>query len=730
MKNLILTLYIIVAAALGVTAQSKLDAYTRLYLLNSDVEAKAAADEPALRPVFPTAGEVGGQAAVRVIVKLEEGCADDPDLSGCGATVEARIGDMLIVTVPVGDIERLCSVEAVKSVSVERPIRLKNSNTRTETRQSSVNETVDLDGNYLTGQGVIVGMIDTGIDYNHLNFLDADGNSRVGYAIKGTTEYTDSALIAVLTTDNTAYDHGTHTTGTVAGSYTDNGLQGMAPDASLALCGMNDTFTDATILLACKGIIDYADSVGKPVVINMSIGTNDGPHDGSDALCTGMDALCKEGVVMVVAAGNEGDMQIYIGKEFTEADTCLSTIIYDIDYRGNYYYNIVQAFSFNNRLPRARFFVISKSTNEILFTTDTITTSADSATWTLSGESNYSDFKEYYTTYSGYAPDITVTASYADDKSYLDILVLGRALTQNSYYVGMELIGGQPGDTIHIWGADAYTELISNGCEGFTDGDASKSINSMACGDNMISAGSYNAVNRYTSINGYTYSYSTYPVGYVSSFSSYGVDMRGISRPDVCAPGIAVLSSFNSYYSTGNATSSIVDQVTYGGRTYTWGTSAGTSMSTAVVSGIIATWLQYKPTLTGSEVREVIQNSSVVDSYVEAGDAVQWGSGKIDAYAGLEYLMSAGVNDVEVAQDNVLIYPNPSDGRFKVYAQGETGTVRLNVYSVAGALVHASTFDASAGSADVDIAGSLAPGVYVVQVSGEKVNYSTRMIIR
>lgn len=717
---------LIAACAIGQGyAQGKLDAHTQAFLLNRETCRTAEVATP--RSVFPAIIDEGGREMARVIVTLEEGCPVPDDLAMSGAEIEARIGDMLIIKAPVDSLERLTEVEGVRKVSIERPIRLKNSNTRSETRQSEVNEATDNDGNYLTGKGVVVGMVDTGIDYNHLNFMDSDGNSRVKYAINGTTEYTDSASIAALTTDNTSYYHGSHTTGTVAGGYTGNGLQGMAPEADLALCGMNDTFTDATVLLACKGIIDFADSVGEPAVINMSIGSSDGPHDGSDALCAGLDALCKEGVVMVVAAGNEGDMQIYVGKEFTDTDTCMSTIVYDIDYKGNYYYNNVQVFSFDNTLPKAQFFVVSAKTNEILFSTDTIALTESESSWALSSQSDYSLFKTYYITYSGYAPDITVTADFSDDKSYLDIIVVGRTSSSSSYYVGLTLIG-ESGRTIHMWGADAYTEFISNGNDSFTDGDSSKSFSSMACGDYPISVGSYNAVNKYTAINGNTYSYSAYPTGYVSSFSSYGVDMRGIARPDVCAPGIAVLSSYNSYGSS--TTSSLVSQVDYNDRTYSWGTCAGTSMATAVVSGIVATWLQYRPTLTGPDVREVLQNTSVVDSYVEEGDSVQWGSGKVDAYAGLEYLMTSGVNDVEVSQDNVLIYPNPCDGSFKVYTQGAYDGARLDVYSLSGMLVHSSRVQASEAAVDVDLSGTLAKGIYLVRITSDKISHCSRLIVK
>ena len=733
-KEIISVVAIVCVCATSV-AQKRLDAHSSQFLnhlraIENEDAVETQIDSVQKRTIFPrTMVRDDGVEIVRAIVTLSDD-ASQTDLSEMGVQIEGEVGDRLIVSLPVDSLQKLSQAECLKTVRVERRAKLRNSATRSESRVDEVNECVDVDGNYLTGQGVVIGMIDTGIDYNHVNFIDADGNSRVKYAISGSTEYTTTSEIADLTTDTKSYDHGTHTTGTAAGSYSDNDYQGMAPDAELALCGMNDDFSDAQILLACNGIINYAKDAGKPVVINMSIGLNDGPHDGSDDLCKAMDELCSDGVIMVVAAGNEGDMQIYLGKEFAEGDTVVSTLINDVDYKGNYYYNEIEAYTYGiGRLPRIQMFVASKSTNEKLMVTDTISLTEDEQEWLLSEQDCYSDFTTYYSTYSGESPEISITSSYGDDNCCLDIVVIGQSKSSNRYYVGFTLIG-QAGDAVHVWGADSYAEFISNGSSEFTAGDASKSINSMACGDNVLSVGCYTIANSYKTLSGQTYTYSGYKIGYITDFSSYGIDMRGISRPDVCAPGMALNSSYNSYSSSNSKSSDVVAQTTYGDRTYYWGNLAGTSMSTPVVSGIIATWLQYNPLLSAAEIREVLEATSVVDSYVEAGDSVQWGAGKVDAYAGLQYLMSAGVNDIELSQNNVLVYPNPNHGTFRVYTQGEADGAMLRVYSMTGQLVYSSKISADVEAVDVDITGQITTGVYILQIVGKSVSHTARLIIK
>ena len=77
----------------------------------------------------------------------------------------------------------------------------------------------------------------------------------------------------------------------------------------------------------------------------------------------------------------------------------------------------------------------------------------------------------------------------------------------------------------------------------------------------------------------------------------------------------------------------------------------------------------------------------------------------------------------------VLVGPNPTDGQFKVYAQGED-EVTLSIYSMGGAQVFAKRYVTDNGSIDVDLEGSLSAGIYVLQVRGNKCNYSGKLIVK
>lgn len=155
-----------------VMAQSKLDAYTKMYLANRQKNVT-------LREgMFPKSEKIGGQETILTIVTLNDRNVL-PDLQDVDGTIETQIGDMLIVRVPIDNIEKMSEADEIKLVQVERLYKQLNSNSRILTNQNKVNEATDASGNQLTGKGVLVGVIDGGFEFNHINFKDADGNSRV-----------------------------------------------------------------------------------------------------------------------------------------------------------------------------------------------------------------------------------------------------------------------------------------------------------------------------------------------------------------------------------------------------------------------------------------------------------------------------------------------------------------------------------------------------------------------
>ncbi len=195
----------------------------------------------------------------------------------------------------------------------------------------------------LDGSGVVVGIIDTGLDVAHRDFRDQNGKSRIAWLLRrepprgkhpelearyGCTDpaqapcavYDAADLDAAIASGTAPADlsgHGTHVAGIAAGnggsSTNPNPTYiGVAPKATLVVAAPStEGFSDPDILNAARFIYDRADELGMPVVVNASLGSEFGPHDGTSELERGLAAMVGEdqpGHALVVAAGNEATL--------------------------------------------------------------------------------------------------------------------------------------------------------------------------------------------------------------------------------------------------------------------------------------------------------------------------------------------------------------------------------------------------------------------------------------
>jgi len=206
----------------------------------------------------------------------------------------------------------------------------------------------------LTGQGAIVGIVDSGVDLSHPDLRHADGSTRVKRLLDFSTpprgirpdledDYgcTQSASCSVLThveldalladTDPSndptdSFGHGTHVASLAVGNGTaDSRFVGIAPEADLIVARVTRSGSggvlDADVLRAVSFIFAEAAKLGQPAVVNLSLGSDFGPHDGSSAL---EEALAKlvgpnfPGRSIVVAAGNSGGLYSGVTKLYPE----------------------------------------------------------------------------------------------------------------------------------------------------------------------------------------------------------------------------------------------------------------------------------------------------------------------------------------------------------------------------------------------------------------------------
>ncbi len=258
----------------------------------------------------------------------------------------------MIVTgkIPVGRIAAVRNQSFVVSMKAARELF---SHLDKTTEDTKAKPTLLPSGNKTNGgAGVIVGVIDYGCDFAHENFRNDNGTSRLlflwdqnGVADSNSPhgygrEYDQATINHALQTQNPyqtlRYDpsdyedpddpgaHGTHVTDIAAGNGRGTLVPGMAPKASLIFVNLSHqrdpvgtavvgkTFGDSvTLLEAANYIFDKAGDT--PCVINISLGTNGGPHDGTTLVEEGFDALlaAKPNRAIVLAAGNAFDDGIH-----------------------------------------------------------------------------------------------------------------------------------------------------------------------------------------------------------------------------------------------------------------------------------------------------------------------------------------------------------------------------------------------------------------------------------
>ena len=215
--------------------------------------------------------------------------------------------------------------------------------------------------------------------------------------------------------------------------------------------------------------------------------------------------------------------------------------------------------------------------------------------------------------------------------------------------MGLQYVSA-PGSRLNGW-SDSYTRMSNFGLPGFTMGDCSMTISDLATGDSSISVGSYTSRSFAPVLSGHNTAVAGGTVGDISSFSSFGPDMRHVSRPEIVAPGQCVVSSYSRYDSTMAVNNNWLTAIAQaGGVSYPYGVDVGTSMSAPLVSGAIALMLQADARLGVDQVKRILQHTARRDHWVTGGDPERWGWGKLDVTAALRY-MAAGLLPGDVNGD-------------------------------------------------------------------------------
>lgn len=673
-----------------------------------------------------------------MLVSLTPGASAE-DLCENGIDVKKCRAGLAIVRIPVEEISSLDSNKYIRCASLPRRLRVTLDRARSasginEVHLGSIGNT-DLvnGGGSFTGKGVLTALYDGGVDPNHLAFRSMETNEsrikRLWHVISpdNYTEHDDSE-IEHFTTDNKYSWHGTHTAAIMSGGYKGNGLWcpegastivsgpipyfGAAPDAEIAVaCG---ELSEDAIIEGLEHILDYARESGRKPVINLSLGMNGGPLDSSDFLPAYLNEIGREEAIVIVSAGNEGNIPISITHTFQNSEDELITFFPPEDFSsGQSEVSTVFVYSDDESIPEVEIILYGVTEKKI------VCCSNEEISVALNKEFSR-QFRGKISLASGIDPANGRGCSIIN----LDIAL---AATSDILYVpGIRIRNPEGCETIIT--TDGTIRLSDYGISGAISGNSDLSVNSIAIGENIISVGAYTTRTAWTNLDGTRdsfYSEVETTEGNIADYSSYAIFTDGRTYPTLCAPGDCIISATNSYSVT-QPEGQYCASTSENGHNYYWQAASGTSMAAPIVAGTIATWLEAAPNLQIADIKNILIATAVRDEFVESiPKNPKWGAGKLDALAGINSaISSSGLNEATKVTSGSLRMI--SRGVYEAFFP-HSEWIKAEIYSMTGRKV----LETYANDSYLRISmANLPSGIYIAQLSTREGREAFRLALR
>jgi subtilisin family serine protease len=493
-----------------------------------------------------------------------------------------------------------------------------------EIRASQVWALTDKTGAPLRGKGVIVGLMDSGLDWKHGDFKNAAGQSRIlsiwdqrslgtgpaGASYRYGTECTRDQIASAACAETDTIGHGTHVASIAAGS----GLStnppkqvGVAPEADII--AVRSDLTTARVIDGWNYIAGSAKLMGRPAVINSSWGSGYGAKDGSDPMEAAIDLLAGPGLIFVNAAGNAGGGPVHAQGAVAQGGTAVMTIGYPAASTSNATHVVVwyggkDALSLTLRTAAGETVGPVRKGGTITFTSSDGTNIIIDAT----------------------------LAPYAPNGDNAVFVGLRRASAKMSGQWNLTLTG----DTVTAGGRyDAWLPLANGlgggGSELFTspNGTREGTLGEPATSKRTITVANYVSKICIQSITrGAICNTQFTATGGIAPSSSRGPTRDGRQKPDIAAPGTLITAALSADSPPAVPTDAERFLVDPDGVHVA---EQGTSMAAPHVTGVVALMLQKNPLLTPEAVKTALQGAARTDAQTGAAWNSAWGNGKLDA---------------------------------------------------------------------------------------------------
>jgi minor extracellular serine protease Vpr len=572
------------------------------------------------------------------------------ELEASGLRIGTQAGRIFTARVRPDEIGRLRGVAGLRNVRLARYCETHLNQSLPDTRADLEHAASGSPPVYAghAGNGTLIGDVDTGVDFTRSDFNDDLGKTRIQYIWDQTdaagptpsgfaygSEWTksdiDNSPAGVRERDTNG--HGTLVAGVLVGNGSMTGCSqpayrftGVAPLAKFI--AVKTDLSDAGIIDGVNYVFQKAAAMGLNAVVNLSVGSAFGPHDGSGLFSTAVSSLTGPGRVVVASAGNNQGVPLHGRLTTTSTTVGVDKFTFTIPAytaaSGTFndyivisgWYEPTASYTIRVKGPNAadtlsvgfgqladRNLAIASSKGGKLFVAN------QTSTLGFGGTAKGRQFEvEVY--------DSVATNAPRNGTWEVDVVSNGAA---------------NIGKRVDLWVYGSNFGATGLGASVVTGLDNTTMVGEPADGDSVIAVAAHATKASWTSCASGGCGYGTPPtLGAIASFSCVGPRRDGVLKPEISAPGFGVATTHSSHAAAMGTCADADDGVHE--------ITQGTSFSSPHVAGAAALFLEYMPNSSPSKVKQAFEAHARSDASTGATPNNTWGYGKLDIYATIDHV--------------------------------------------------------------------------------------------